>query len=459
MRGTAIPFGPTACSTLVAGNVANAEEKGERVGSYTEFSIDGYPLVHTKSYAVPEVLSVFRESNRCVVQRKLSERNPMVWERVPGRVNPEDDELETAILYRASVQEVAQRLDVMGFSLRQAKQDFERLRLELIEDLQPAEGDLEDLLAENRAEIEHLAFENYGDALRSVMRRKLRTVPFEDRNRPDVSDTERYILGYNEDYLMGYICSDPRFLIRVACSLVPPDAVVEQDLTEVVDAGYYDADEPICENALHELTADYPLNTKIIIVTEGSSDAAILREALGLLYPHLVDFYSFFDFDASRAAGGANQVVSVLKAFIAADISNKVIGLFDNDTAAREAARPLERITLPNNVAVLRYPALESLRSYPTIGPTGTVPFDVNGLAGSIELYLGNDALSLDHPVQWKGFSESVGAYQGEVMHKASVQEKFWQKVERCKADPELMACTDWVGLDQIWKSIFAVFD
>ena len=108
---------------------------------------------------------------------------------------------------------------------------------------------------------------------------------------------------------------------------------------------------------------------------------------------------------------------------------------------------------------MLRYPALESLRSYPTIGPTGTLPFDVNGLAGSIELYLGNDVLSLDHPVQWKGFSESVGAYQGEVMHKASVQEKFRQKVERCKADPELMACTDWAGLDQIWKSIFAAFD
>lgn len=314
-------------------------------------------------------------------------------------------------------------------------------------------------MAEDRAEIEHLTFENYGDALRSVMRRKLRAVPFEDRNRPDLSDIERYILGYDDDYFLGYFCSDIRFLIRVVCSLVPSDTVVEQDLTEVVDAGYYDVDEPICEDALRELILDYPLNTKIIIVTEGSSDAAILREALGILYPHLIDFYSFFDFDASRAAGGANQVVSVLKSFIAADISNRVIGLFDNDTAAREAVRPLERIALPHNVAVLRYPALENLRNYPTIGPTGTVPFDVNGLAGSIELYVGNDVLGSDHPVQWKGFSESVGAYQGEVMHKASLQEKFWQKVESCKANAELMACADWAGLDHIWKAIFAAFD
>ena len=430
------------------------------VGSYTEFSIDGYPLVHAKSYALPEVLSVFRESNRYVIQRKLSERNSLIWERVPGRINPENDELETAVLYRASAREVAQRLDVMGFSLPQAKKDFERLRLELIEELNPAEGDREDISAESRAQIERLTFENYGDALRLVMRRKLRPVPFEDRSRRDVSETERHILEYDEDNsFMGYFCSDPRFFIRVACSLVPPDAVVEQDLTEVIDAGYYETDEPICENALRDLTADYPLNTKIIIVTEGSSDAAILREALGLLYPHLVDFYSFFDFGASRAAGGANQVVSVLKAFISANIPNKVIGLFDNDTAAHEAARPLERIALPHNVAVLHYPDLETLRTYPTIGPTGTMPFDVNGLAGSIELYLGNDVLRSDHPVQWKGFSESVGAYQGEVMHKASVHEKFQEKVERCKANPELMGCADWMGLDRIWKSIFAAFD
>jgi hypothetical protein len=173
----------------------------------------------------------------------------------------------------------------------------------------------------------------------------------------------------------------------------------------------------------------------------------------------VIDFYSFFDFDTSRAAGGANQVVGVLKAFIAANISNRVVALFDNDTAAREATRPLERITLSKNVAVLHYPALESLHSYPTIGPTGTVPFDVNGLAGSIELYLGNDVLSSDHPVQWKGFSESMRAYQGEVMHKASLQEKFWQKVERYKANHDLMESADWVGLDQIWKSLFAAFD
>jgi hypothetical protein len=60
------------------------------VGSFTEFSIDGYPLLETKSYAANEVLAVFRESDKRVFERKFSERNPIVW-RIPS---PEEDELE-----------------------------------------------------------------------------------------------------------------------------------------------------------------------------------------------------------------------------------------------------------------------------------------------------------------------------------------------------------------------------
>jgi hypothetical protein len=425
------------------------------MGSYTEFSVDGYPLVETKSYAVPEVLAVFRESDKRVFQRMFSERNRLVW----GEVKPEDDELETVILYQASAKNIAQRLDIMGFTLQRAQQDFERLRQDKFEELKPDDDDSEDVFSKDRDDIERLTFTDFSESLLSVMRRKLRKAPFEDKHHPDISSAERYILEYNEDNLLGYFCSDTRFLIRLACSLAPPDAIVEQDLTEVVNAGYYQEDQAICENAVRTLTDDYPANAKIIVVTEGSSDAAILRETLSLLYPHLSAFYSFFDFDASRAAGGASQVVAVVKAFIAASISNKVIALFDNDTAAREAARPLQRINLPTNIAILHYPALERLCSYPTIGPTGNIPFDVNGLAGSIELYLGQDVLNLDHPVQWRGYSESMKKYQGEVMHKTALQGKFWQKLERCRSNDALMQSSDWSGLDRIWKSIFTAFD
>ncbi len=134
----------------------------------------------------------------------------------------------------------------------------------------------------------------------------------------------------------------------------------------------------------------------------------------------------------------------------------------DNDTAAREALRLLDTISLPPNITILYYPALDILREYPTIGPTGPIPADINGLAASIELYLGEDVLSEKGaltPVQWKGPSESVGKYQGEVMHKTQIQQVFWRKVRSCRSDAEAMRAADWSGLKAILKAMFTAFD
>jgi hypothetical protein len=54
---------------------------------------------------------------------------------------------------------------------------------------------------------------------------------------------------------------------------------------------------------------------------------------------------------------------------------------------------------------------------------------DVNGVAGSIELYLGRDALTSNQnqlpPVQWTGFDSGIRQYQGEVLEKDRIYERF----------------------------------
>ena len=122
------------------------------------------------------------------------------------------------------------------------------------------------------------------------------------------------------------------------------------------------------------------------------------------------------DFDSSRSQGGAGHLVSIVKAFSGAGITNRVIALFDNDTAAREARRSLDAATLPSNFAVLHYPDLDALRHYPTLGPAGLSHLDINGLAASIELYFGADVLLLDGtlaPIQWKGYCEALQGVSG----------------------------------------------
>ena len=111
----------------------------------------------------------------------------------------------------------------------------------------------------------------------------------------------------------------------------------------------------------------------------------------------------------------------------------------------------------------LTYPELELLRAYPTLGPGGLTSLDVNGLAASIELYLGEDVLREGQdtltPIQWKGYSEALKQYQGEVMGKAKLHATFHDKVARCRADPEVLKVTDWSGLSAILQEIFRAFE
>ena len=135
------------------------------------------------------------------------------------------------------------------------------------------------------------------------------------------------------------------------------------------------------EAAIHGLTADHAENAPRIILTEGSTDRAILKEALSILYPHLAEYYSFLEFNSSRSPGGAGHLVSLVKAFAGAGVTNRIVALFDNDTSAREATRALKPLSLPSNIVALHYPDLELLRDYPTLGPSGLTTLNVNGLA------------------------------------------------------------------------------
>ena len=238
---------------------------------------------------------------------------------------------------------------------------------------------------------------------------------------------------------------------------------IKYDISEFIDYGYYP--DSICDaykNVVDTENHGYRIGEKIIILTEGSSDILILNESLKLLYPHLVDYYYFMDFHTSNASGSTGSLVNTIKSFIGAGINNKVIALFDNDTAAREAIESLNGINVPKNIAILRLPEIELANNYPTIGPSGTSSLNINGLAGSIELYLGKDII-FDNgnfiPIQWKGYSQRIKAYQGEILLKKEVQKKFEKFIKECKQDKNLIHKKDWWGIKLIFEKIFHAFD
>jgi hypothetical protein len=168
------------------------------------------------------------------------------------------------------------------------------------------------------------------------------------------------------------------------------------------------------------------------------------------------------DFEGVRVPGGAGNLANTVKAFAGAGIVNKIIAVFDNDTAAEEAIRPLTDLRRPANIRLLRLPATEFLREYPSIGPTGTSNTDVNGVAASIELYLGKDVLADENgslaPVQWTGYNSVLRKYQGEVLYKNAIHERFRHRLEACARNPRLLRETDWSGIRAILSAIFVAF-
>jgi hypothetical protein len=48
-----------------------------------------------------------------------------------------------------------------------------------------------------------------------------------------------------------------------------------------------------------------------------------------------------------------------------------IIAIFDNDTAAYDSIKNINKSKLPKNITYLTYPDFNYLNSYPTLGPTG----------------------------------------------------------------------------------------
>ncbi|MBL7500965.1 hypothetical protein I6A84_02305 [Frankia sp. CNm7] len=258
---------------------------------------------------------------------------------------------------------------------------------------------------------------------------------------------------------------DDRVVLRAALMALP-DATVRVDITDLVNDGYLaDRDaEGVCSGALEIVRDQAAVHSPVVVLTEGRSDVAVLTRSLSLLYPHLVDLIKFMDFEG-RPEGGTSALLRTVKSFAAAGIANRVVALFDNDTAAADTLRLLKPQDLPSNIRVLRYPDLDFARRYPTLGPptltepAGHLDFaDVNGSAGSIELYLGRDVLNDGNggflPVQWRSYIPGMRQYQGEIIEKDRLHKSFNAKLLAAQKDRSLLSSQDWSGIRAILESI-----
>lgn len=221
------------------------------------------------------------------------------------------------------------------------------------------------------------------------------------------------------------------------------NALVIQDITEVVNAGYYKPEEEIIKN-----------QKKITILTEGTSDINIISKSIQLLYPHLFDYYNFKDFKISSASGNAHQLFLEIKSLIAINHKGKIVALFDNDGEGLKWFDELKKIKIPENFVVLTYPDIALLENYPSENNTNE---NFNGVAGSIEMYLGKDILQEEGkfiPIELS--TQSIP--QGAIKYKSNLQKKYLKKISKCKKDSTKIEEFDWNDMKLLLNKVFQAF-
>lgn len=174
------------------------------------------------------------------------------------------------------------------------------------------------------------------------------------------------------------------------------------------------------------VTAELAPELRLLLVTEGSSDAHVLGKALALLRPDVADFFRFVDMQEGYPFSGTGNLHRFCQGLVSIGVLNRVLVIYDNDTegAARHAATA--RLNMPINMRAMRLPDLDRFRSFHTLGPDGPNRGDINGRAAAIECYLDLAWKAPNPPcVRWNNYSAEAGRYHGELVGKSGYTARF----------------------------------
>jgi len=118
---------------------------------------------------------------------------------------------------------------------------------------------------------------------------------------------------------------------------------------------------------------------RFLIVTEGSSDASVIRHAIALLKPHLADFFDFVDMNEGYPFTGTGSLYNFVKGLISIAVMNNIVVIYDNDAEGVYSYNRTSKLNLPPNIRVLRLPDLPAFNDYETVGPSGSHRANING--------------------------------------------------------------------------------
>lgn len=258
-----------------------------------------------------ELLAIFREDMTQIRYVPVREYWPHFGQRDPD--SGEDEPLVPVKEYRVPGDILSERLELMGF--------LEGLALARLDGTFAADRALVTLglvKSEDASLAATLTASTWADCLRS--------------SRDDVPGPSLDSRSWLLDLLQNF-----EFLWRLRSVLLAfPNAEVVLDFTETDHSPSESGPIWNATDATNALNYKARAFAPTIVLTEGKTDTEFLGAALSILYPHLTDLIRFLDYDR-RPEGGAGALANNIRAFAAAGIANRMVVIFDNDTAAAEA--------------------------------------------------------------------------------------------------------------------------
>ncbi|WP_147614170.1 HEPN/Toprim-associated domain-containing protein [Treponema pectinovorum] len=396
------------------------------MASYFSLKIKDYDVIYEKNYFNPEIGILFSEYERVV---EVSKGNKYQ--------------------YVSTVKKLLERLSIIGITPEKTKKEFSIFKKDYIEKFTADSEYYGD------KSLKSLSLKKWCESIKQIIESEIR---YTRKNvREQSNPIFRYILE-NDDFLYGFPTDDIRKTLSLILSMFPKDEKVILDLSPLIYSGYYEKYTRFVDLSKNQIIDNKYYNENIIILAEGTYDIFVLKETLQLLYPDKFHFFSFLDFDNSKTPGGAGHLVNYIRALSGASVTDKMIAIFDNDSAAQDAIRVLKSENIPKNIRYTKYPDIPYLNKYPTIGPMGKQQMNINGRAASIEMYMGDDILKKAEeafPVQWTGYLKSINSYQGGIIDKGKAQEAFRRKIKTCKRSENEKTKADWSGIKAIWNHIY----
>lgn len=333
-------------------------------------------------------------------QSELFLAEDLVVSQINGKVEPEEH-------YERPLRLVVKRLELMGFTLARAREEFERPNPYNWSEPLPFSFDqvMEILRTVNVADIrnEYPEHPEDGKIVPKATQQIIRETRPPDSFQPGHWDLLALIENFTPESVLRVLAENPANL----------DLPVVWFFDEVVQGGWTDR-----ENIQHGISE----HAEFLLVTEGSSDAKILRRAFDVLRPDVSDFFRFVDMADGYPFSGTGNLLNFAKGLVSIRIQNNVVFIFDNDAEGVACMNKCQALPLPRNMKMMKLPDLAEFREFPTIGPQGEHLADINGRGASMECYLD---LPPDASVRWSSYNEHLRLYQGALIGKDNYKRDF----------------------------------